>query len=52
MRKAAINQTAKKEGANKVAYAHHIDDALETLFMNMIGGSRLATFAPKCFLKM
>lgn len=51
MRKAAINQTAKKEGANKVAYAHHIDDALETLFMNMIGGSRLATFAPKMFLE-
>lgn len=51
MRKAAINQTAKKEGANKVAYAHHIDDALETLFMNMIGGSRFATFAPKMFLE-
>jgi len=51
MKKAAINNEAKKLNANKVAFAHHIDDALETLMMNMISGGRLATFAPKMYLE-
>ena len=51
MKKAAINHVAKALGANKVAFAHHIDDALETLVMNMIGGARIATFQPKMFLE-
>jgi tRNA 2-thiocytidine biosynthesis protein TtcA len=51
MKKAAINTEAKKVGANKVAFAHHIDDAIETLFMNMISGSRIATFSPKMHLE-
>ncbi len=50
MKKAAINKEAKILNANKVAFAHHIDDALETLFMNMISGGRLASFAPKMHL--
>ena len=51
MKKAAINEVAKSLGANKVAFAHHIDDALETLFMNMISGGRLATFQPRMHLE-
>lgn len=51
MKKAAINEVANKLGANKVAFAHHIDDALETLFMNMIGGGRFATFSPQMYLE-
>lgn len=51
MKKAGINAVAKKFNANKVAFAHHLDDALETLFMNMIGGGRIATFAPKMHLE-
>lgn len=51
MKKAAINEVAKSLGANKVAFAHHIDDALETLFMNMISGGRFATFQPKMLLE-
>lgn len=51
MKKAAINEVAKSLGANKVAFAHHIDDALETLFMNMISGGRLSTFQPKMHLE-
>lgn len=51
MKKAAINNVVKTLGANKVAFAHHIDDALETLWMNMIGGARIATFQPKMFLQ-
>lgn len=50
MKKAGINAVAKKLNANKVAFAHHLDDALETLFMNMIGGGRIATFEPKMHL--
>lgn len=50
MRKAAINLEAKKLKANKVAFAHHRDDAIETLFMNMIHGGRVATFEPKMYL--
>lgn len=51
MKKAAINEVANSLGANKVAFAHHIDDALETLVMNMISGGRLATFQPKMHLE-
>ena len=46
MKKAAINAAAKKHGCDKVAFAHHKDDAIETLFMNMIHGGRVATFEP------
>ena len=47
MKKAAINDVAKKLGCNKVSFAHHRDDALETLFMNMIHGGSVSTFEPK-----
>ena len=47
MKKAAINDVAKKLGCNKVAFAHHRDDALETLWMNMIHGGSVSTFEPK-----
>ena len=51
MKKAAINKVANELGFNKVAFAHHVDDALETLMMNAIHGSRVATFAPKMHLE-
>ena len=51
MKKAAINKAAKELGCNKVAFAHHGDDALETLFMNEIFGGRVATFQPKMYLE-
>ena len=50
MKKAAINKTAKDLGCNKVAFAHHGDDAIETLFMNEIFGGRIASFQPKMHL--
>ena len=50
MKKAAINKTAKELGCNKVAFAHHGDDAVETLLMNAIFGGRVATFQPKMHL--
>lgn len=51
MKKAAINKVANKIGFNKVAFAHHMDDAVETLFMNEIYGGRIATFSPKMKLE-
>ncbi|MDY2727690.1 MAG: ATP-binding protein [Candidatus Onthovivens sp.] len=50
MKKAIINKYAEKIGANKVSFAHHKDDAIETLFLNEIYGGRIATFSPKMFL--
>lgn len=51
MRKAIINKAANRLGFSKVAFAHHMDDAIETLFLNMAYGSRVATFEPKMFLE-
>lgn len=51
MKKAAINAEAKRLRCNKVAFAHHQDDAVETLFMNMVHGGRVATFSPKMVLR-
>jgi tRNA(Ile)-lysidine synthase TilS/MesJ len=51
MKKAAINEAANELGFNKVAFAHHADDAIETLFMNEMYGGRIATFAPKMHLE-
>ena len=50
LKKGAVIKTAKELGCNKVAFAHHGDDAIETLLMNMIYGGRIATFDPKMYL--
>lgn len=50
LRKGAIIEAAKEYGCNKVAFGHHSDDAVETLFMNMIHGGRIATFLPDIYL--
>lgn len=51
MKKAAINKVAKELGFNKVAFAHHAEDAIETLFMNEIYGAKNGTFSPKMHLE-
>lgn len=51
LRKGAIINACKEYGCNKLAFGHHNDDAVETLFMNMIHGGRIATFKPKTFLE-
>ena len=50
MKKAAMVQAAKQFNCTKVAFAHHGDDAIETFFMNMIHGAKIATFLPKMHL--
>ena len=49
-RRAAVNRVANEIGANKVAYAHHLDDAVETFFMSLLSSGQLTTFLPKTFL--
>ncbi len=49
-RRAAVNRFAVEIGCNKVAYAHHLDDAVETFFMSLLSSGRLTTFLPKTFL--
>ena len=49
-RRAAMNRYAKSIGANKVAYAHHLDDAVETFLMGMLSSGQLNTFTPKTYL--
>jgi len=50
MRKGALNEKAKELGCNKVAYGHHKDDVIETLFMSMIYEGRIHSFAPETYL--
>ncbi len=50
MKKAAMIAAAKEHHATKVAYAHHGDDAVETLFLNMIYAGRIETFKPKMYM--
>ena len=46
MRKGALNQAIKDLGCNKVAYAHHKDDVVETMLMSLIYEGRFHTFSP------
>jgi len=50
MRKGALNDMIKKQGCNKVAYGHHLDDVVETLMMSLIFEGRLHTFSPVTYL--
>ena len=51
MKKASMNKVAKEIGFNKVSFAHHADDAIETYMMNTLFGGRIASFAPKMHLE-
>ncbi len=46
-RRAVINSFAVANGFNKVAYAHHHDDAVETFVMGLLYTGQLKTFLPK-----
>lgn len=49
-RRAVMNRKANELGANKIAYAHHLDDAVETFFMSLLSSGQFTTFQPKTFL--
>ena len=46
-RRGALNRVARERGYNKVALAHHHDDAVETFLMSLFYSGRLKTFLPK-----
>ena len=50
MRRGAIHNALKEKGFNKLALAHHADDAIETLFLSMLYEGRINTFSPLTYL--
>ena len=42
-----LYRIAREEGCSAVVLGHHRDDILETFFMNLFHGGRLATMPPK-----
>lgn len=50
MRKGSLYETAKSMGIDKIAYAHHKDDVVETMLLSLIYEGRFHTFAPVTFL--
>ncbi|MDE6208554.1 MAG: tRNA 2-thiocytidine(32) synthetase TtcA [Lachnospiraceae bacterium] len=50
MRKGALNEKALELNCNKIAYAHHKDDIIETMMMSLIYEGRIHSFAPVTFL--
>lgn len=50
MRKGAINEWAKKNNINKIAFGHHLDDSIATLLMSMFYEGRVSTFKPVTYL--
>lgn len=50
MRKGALNEAVKAMGCNKVAYAHHKDDIIETMLLSLIFEGRFHSFSPKTYL--
>ena len=50
MRKGSLNEAIKEMGCNKVAYAHHKDDVVETMLLSLLYEGRFHTFSPVTFL--
>jgi len=47
LRRGALYRFASEAGFNKIALGHHLDDIVETLFMNMFHAGRLKAMPPK-----
>ncbi|MEG0355950.1 MAG: ATP-binding protein [Lachnospiraceae bacterium] len=50
MRKGTLNQVAKELGCNKIAYAHHKDDVIETMLLSLLYEGRFHAFSPYTYL--
>lgn len=50
MRKGAFNQAAIELDCNKVAYAHHKDDLIETMLLSLLYEGRFHCFSPVTYL--
>lgn len=47
LRRGNLYRIAREEGCSAVVLGHHRDDILETFFLNLFHGARLATMPPK-----
>lgn len=50
LRNGRLNRFANSHGFNKVALAHHHDDAVETFLMSILYSGQIRTFLPKTYL--
>ncbi|NLK51949.1 MAG: tRNA 2-thiocytidine(32) synthetase TtcA [Syntrophomonadaceae bacterium] len=50
LRRGALNNLARQLHCNKIALAHHADDAVITLLMSMFYTGRLTTFRPSTYM--
>lgn len=50
LRRGYLHQAANDLGMSKVALGHHLDDAIETLLLNMFYQGNLRCFQPKTYL--
>ena len=46
LKRGTIHSVANRLGCNKVAFGHHMDDAIETLMMSLIYEGRIHCFSP------
>ncbi|MER2493471.1 tRNA 2-thiocytidine(32) synthetase TtcA [Catenovulum sediminis] len=47
LRRGTLYSFAESIGATKIALGHHLDDIVETLFLNMFHGAKLSAMPPK-----
>jgi tRNA 2-thiocytidine biosynthesis protein TtcA len=47
LRRGILYRCASRIGASRIALGHHLDDAVETLFLNLFHGGRLKSMPPK-----
>lgn len=50
MRRGLLHDTALELGCNKIALGHHMDDAIETFYMNLFQEGRIGCFSPVTYL--
>lgn len=50
MRRGALNDTIKEMGISILALGHHMDDAVETLVMNLLYEGRIGCFEPVTYM--
>lgn len=50
LRKGALNNALQETGCNKIAYAHHRDDVIATMFLSLFYEGRFQTLEPVTYL--